>query len=72
MANVIIRNFDPDARERIKRASQARGMTMGEYLSRCAEAVDRMRALADTPTSDGRWEQVGVELESLGLQTVRS
>lgn len=70
MTTLNVRNIDDQAAERIKRAAHARGMTVGQYLAKLIDLHDAMRALADTPTSDGRWRQVAVELEGLGLQTV--
>ena len=57
---------------RLKRAAGARGLSYGEYVEALIALHDSMRALADTPTSDGRWEQVGTELRALGLETVTS
>lgn len=71
IGSILIRNVDADARGRLSRGAAMRGMTQAEYLGRLLDLHDTMRALADTPTSDGRWEQVATELESLGLQTVR-
>ena len=65
-----IRSVFIDTAERFARNAAARGMPQSEYLTALVEMHDRMRALADTPTSDGRWLQVGAELEALGLQTV--
>lgn len=67
-----IRGIDAGAVERIRRAAASRGWTHGEYVARLVDLHDAMRALADTETPDGRWEQVATELEALGLQTVRS
>ena len=64
-----IRKIDPATVERLKRAASARGWTLAEYIARLADLHDAMRALADTQTPDGRWEQVATELQSLGLET---
>lgn len=71
MTTLNIRNIDEDAVARLKRGSQARGWTLAQYVSALALLHDAMRALADTPTPDGRWEQVQTELTALGLETVR-
>jgi len=57
-------------RERFSRAASMRQLTHAQYLERLLDLHDRMRSLADTATSDGRWEQVQTEIEALGLQTV--
>lgn len=72
MPDIHIRNFPIDTRERLNRAAAARGMNMGQYIAALIDLHDAMRHLADTETSDGRWEQVRTELEALGLQTIRS
>lgn len=61
-----------DSFARLKRAAGARGMSYGEYVEALLGLHDVMRALADTSTPDGRWEQVSTELRALGLETVTS
>lgn len=72
LTTLNIRNIDADAVARAKRAAASRDMTIGEYVARLVDLHDAMRALADSQTSDGRWEQVETELATLGLATVRS
>ena len=69
MATLNVRNIDGRAAERIKAGARARGWTAGRYLAALVDLHDAMRALADTPTADGRWQQIAVELEALGLET---
>lgn len=61
-----VRKIDRDAVDRIKRAAQMRGMTVGEYLTRLADFHDAARARADAG-------DVGLhaELMARGLQTVQ-
>lgn len=68
MPDVIISGADPNTIQRLRRAARIHGMEQAEYLAALLDLHDRMRALADTLTSDGRWEQVGTELELLGLR----
>ncbi len=67
---LYVRGMDEFDAARIKRAAEARGWTIAKYLGALISLHDTMRALADTPTPDGRWEQVRTELEALGLNTV--
>ena len=66
---IAIRSVDDAIAERFARNAAARGMSQAQYLAALVELHSTMRALADSPTSDGRWQQVQTELESLGLQT---
>jgi len=61
-----IRGIETDAAARIKRAAQARNMTIGAYLARLMDLHDAIRARADAGDDPLSWE-----LESRGLQTVR-
>ena len=65
-----LKNVSIDTHSRFARGAAVRGCTQAEYLTALLDLHDRMRALADTPTSDGRWEQIATELEALGLQTI--
>lgn len=65
-----IKSIPPHIADRFRRAAALRGITQADYLERLLDLHDRMRLLADSPTNDGRWEQVGTELDALGLQTV--
>lgn len=67
-----VRGIDEQTVARLKRGAQARGWTLAQYLSALVSLHDAMRALADTPTPDGRWEQVATELQAIGLDTVRT
>ena len=67
MTTLNIRGIETDAAARIKRAAQARGMTIGEYLARLVDLHDAVRARADAG-DDG----LQAELMSLGLQTTRA
>ena len=67
-----VRGLDAETLARLKRGAQARGWTMAEMIRALVLLHDRMRALADTETPDGRWGQIAVELEALGLTTVRA
>lgn len=69
-ARFEIKTLPPEIAERFRRGAAFRGLTQAEYLERLLDLHDQMRALADSPTSDGRWQQVATELEALGLQTV--
>jgi len=71
LVSVNFRNVPAEYRDRLTRAATLRGWTIAEYMCRLMDLHDVTRALADTTTSDGRWEQVATELESLGLQSVR-
>lgn len=67
---LAIKGMPAHVAERFRRGARARNITQAEYLDRLLDLHDQMRALADSPTSDGRWQQVATELEALGLQTV--
>lgn len=58
-----VRNMNDDAIRKIRQASRARGLTVGEYLIRLVTLHERLRALAETEP------RVQVELEALGLQS---
>lgn len=67
MATLFIRNIDEAAVERIKRAAAARQMTLAEYLARLSQLHDIARQHADAGC-----DQLTIELEAIGLQTVRA
>jgi len=71
MTTLNVRGIDEQVVERLKRAAQVRGWTLAQHLAALAGLHDAMRALSDTKTPDGRWEQVRTELETLGLNTIR-
>jgi hypothetical protein len=62
-----VRGIDPTVARRIKAGAAARGLTIGAYLARLVALHDAMRARADAG-HDG----LRVELETLGLATVRT
>jgi hypothetical protein len=68
LTTLNVRGIDVAVVRRIKAAAAARGWTIGEYLVRAVEALDAMRALADS----GRHEQVRTELRTFGLNTVET
>jgi hypothetical protein len=72
MPDIAIRGIDAGALEAFRRGASARGMTQGDYLAALVQLHARMRILADTPPEEDGYEQVGVELEVLGLSTVRN
>jgi len=67
MSTLNVRGIEDEAAERIKRAAAARGITIGEFLARLVDFWEVARAQAD----GGEFE-LGSELESRGLQTIRS
>lgn len=72
LTTLNIRNIDATTVALAKQAAASRNMTLGEYFARLVDLHVEMRALADSQTNDGRWEQVATQLEALGLSTVRS
>lgn len=69
--SIAIRGVSADTLAQFRRGAAMRGSSQAQYLAALVELHARMRALADTPTADGRWGQVATELEALGLQTMR-
>lgn len=50
VADLLIRNVDPEVRDRIKSASAARGITMGAYIERIAG----LHVAANNALAEGR------------------
>ena len=60
--SIAIRGVSADTLAQFRRGAAMRGSSQAQYLAALVELHARMRALADTPTADGRWEQVAAEL----------
>lgn len=67
MATLNVRGIDEAAREDIKRAAQARGLSVAQYIERLLEL--HQRALARTEYDYNN--QVQALLDDVGLQEVR-
>jgi hypothetical protein len=66
-----VRGIATVAAHRIKRASDARGLTIGQYLARLVNLHDAIRARADHGGTDGQGDPALLaELTTLGLETI--